>query len=141
MIHLFGDRLKELRKENNITQEEIGALCNVAKQTISNWENNITQPPFKIVKILARHFNVSTDYLLGFNQEDYDQIGKLNMALREANLINSDETLKKEEIQLAVDQVRQYKRLWKEINDKPNKYPDMDTLAKINQSNSESTNE
>lgn len=124
VIHLFGDRLKELRKERNLTQEEIGTFCKVGKTTISNWENNITQPPFEIVKKLAHYFGVTADYLLGLNQNDINRIDKLNIALREAGMIDSNENLNEEEIKLALDQARQYKQMWKRINDLPNKYPE-----------------
>lgn len=124
VIHLFGDRLKELRKERNLTQEEISEICQVAKQTISNWENNVTQPPFDIVKRLAQYFGVTADYLLGLNQNDINRIDKLNIALREAGMIDSNENLNEEEIKLALDQARQYKQMWKRINDLPNKYPE-----------------
>ena len=86
VIHLFGDRLKELRKEHNLTQEEISEICQVAKQTISNWENNVTQPPFDIVKRLAQYFSVTIDYLLNFNQKDVDNMEKLKTALKEAGM-------------------------------------------------------
>ncbi len=122
MIHLFGDKLKELRKNKNMTQEDVGKLCDVAKQTISNWESNITQPPFEVVTKLAQYFNVTTDYLLGFNQDDLDRIDKLNIALREAGLVNSDETLKEEEIKLAIDQARQYKQIFHRLNGLEMKY-------------------
>lgn len=83
---MFGDRLKELRKGKNLTQEEIGEICQVAKQTISNWENNITQPPFEIVNKLAKYFGVSVEYLLNFNQDDLDKIERLKQALKEADM-------------------------------------------------------
>ena len=86
VIHLFGDRLKELRKEHNLTQEEIGDFCKVGKTTISNWENNITQPPFEIVKKLAEYFGVTIDYLLNFTQDDANKIEKLKTALKEAGM-------------------------------------------------------
>lgn len=124
VIHLFGDRLKELRKECNLTQEDIGNLCGVAKNTVSNWENNANQPSFEIVKKLAQYFGVTADYLLGLNQNDINRIDKLNIALREAGMIDSNENLNEEEIKLALDQARQYKQMWKRINDLPNKYPE-----------------
>ena len=86
VIHLFGDRLKKMRKERNLTQEEIGELCEVGKTTISNWENNITQPPFEIVKKLAQYFGVTIDYLLNFSQDDADNMEKLKIALKEAGM-------------------------------------------------------
>lgn len=86
VIHLFGDRLKELRKEHNLTQEEIGDFCKVGKTTISNWENNITQPPFEIVKKLAEYFGVTIDYLLNFTQDDADNMERLKQALKQAGM-------------------------------------------------------
>ena len=86
VIHLFGDRLRELRKNKNISQEDIGELCGVAKTTISNWENNITQPPIETITKLAQYFNVTTDYLLGFNQDDLDKIERLKIACQEAGI-------------------------------------------------------
>lgn len=83
MIHLFGDRLRELRKNKNVSQEEIGDFFGVAKQTISNWENNITEPTMETIKKMAEYFKVTTDYLLGFNQEDKDKISKLETVLKE----------------------------------------------------------
>lgn len=134
---MFGDRLKELRKEHSLTQEEIGELCKVGKTTISNWENNITQPPFDIVKRLAQYFGVTADYLLGLNQNDVNRIDKLNIALREAGMIDNNENLNEEEIKLALDQARQYKQMWKRINDLPNKYPE--GSIKIEQINKKDT--
>ena len=124
VIHLFGDRLKELRKNNNLTQDDIAKMFNVTKNAVYSWEVNKTQPSMEIIVALAKYFNVTTDYLLGLNKNDIDEIDKLNIALREAGMVNSNETLKKEEIELAIDQVRQYKQLWKRVNDLPNKYPD-----------------
>lgn len=90
VIHLFGDRLKELRKEHSLTQEDIGNLCEVAPQTISNWEKNITQPPFEIVNKLAEHFGVTIDYLLNFTQKDADNMERLKQALKEAGMWDYD---------------------------------------------------
>lgn len=108
MIHLFGDRLKELRKNKNMTQEDVSSVCGVAKQTISNWESNITQPPFEIVTKLAQYFNVTTDYLLGFNQDDLDKIEKLKVTLKEAGLMVGDD-LTIEEIEKALKIVEMLK--------------------------------
>lgn len=86
VIHLFGDRLKELRKERNLTQEDIGNLCDVAKNTVSNWENNANQPSFEIVKKLAQYFGVTIDYLLNFTQDDVDNMERLKQALKQAGM-------------------------------------------------------
>ncbi len=105
---MFGDRLRNLRKENNVSQEQLGDLCQVAKTTISNWENNVTQPPLEIVTKLAEYFNVTTDYLLGFNQDDLDKIAKLKSACQEAGLMaGQDFTLEEfEKAMMVVETLR-----------------------------------
>ncbi len=63
-----GERILKLRKENNISQEELGFKINVSRQTISKWENNETSPDLNNLKSLAKLFNVSTDYLINGNK-------------------------------------------------------------------------
>ena len=91
VIHLFGDKLKELRKNSNLTQEEFGKLFNVAKNTVSYWEANISKPDIDLIKEIAQYFGVTTDYLLGLNQEDIDKIEKLKIALKEAGMMVGDD--------------------------------------------------
>ena len=60
----FKQRLKNLRKEKNITQVELGKILNVSKQTISGYENGASFPPQDILDKLTRYFDVSSDYIL-----------------------------------------------------------------------------
>lgn len=61
----FGERLRELREDKGLRQEDVGALFGFGKSTVSQWESGKSQPEFKIVVKLADYFNVSVDYLLG----------------------------------------------------------------------------
>lgn len=69
-------RLKELRLNKNLTQQQLGKLLSVSGQTILNWENDITYPSVKKLIELARFFDVSIDYLLDFKGKDtnFDKI-------------------------------------------------------------------
>ena len=60
-----GEKIRQLIKDNKITQTELGKILNVEKSTISMYENNNTQPPSQTLALIAKYFNVSTDYLLG----------------------------------------------------------------------------
>lgn len=59
------DRIKKLRLEKKLNQPELARIMNVSKQTISNWENGNRIPDTLTIKKLADFFNVSTDYILG----------------------------------------------------------------------------
>lgn len=61
----FGDRLRSLREEKELSQEELGKVLSAAKSTISQYELGKRNPdPDTLIK-LADYFYVSIDYLLG----------------------------------------------------------------------------
>jgi len=62
---IAGLRIKHLREQRNETQEYIARLLKVGKPTVSRYESGEREPDYKRTAILARHFNVSVDYLLG----------------------------------------------------------------------------
>lgn len=71
---MLGERLKKLRNERKITQEELGKIVNVTKVSISGYENGNRNPDTETLQKLADFFNVSTDFLLG--RTDEPDVGK-----------------------------------------------------------------
>jgi len=61
----FGDRLKELRLEKKMTQEELAKIFNTGKATISHYEGNRRLPDANTIVRYAKFFNVSLDYIMG----------------------------------------------------------------------------
>ena len=65
---LFGERLLKLREERNETQQQLAeALQAPNRETIARWENGSRDLKREHIIAIAKHFNVSTDYLLGFS--------------------------------------------------------------------------
>lgn len=63
---LFGDRLRKLREEKNITQKELGLIVGLSDRVIGYYESNDRFPKEEnILKKFADYFNCSLDYLLG----------------------------------------------------------------------------
>ena len=62
---MLGQRIYEMRTAFGWSQVELAKRLGVAKQTVSNWENENIQPSIEMLVRLARLFNVTTDYLLG----------------------------------------------------------------------------
>lgn len=71
---MLGQRINELRLAFGWSQVELAKRLNIAKQTVSNWENDNIQPSIEMLVRLAKLFNVTTDYLLGL-----DDIPRLNI--------------------------------------------------------------
>lgn len=65
----IGQRIKQLRLERNITQPELAKAINVSNGLISFWENSVNEPKASLILKLAIYFNVSSDYLLGLEDE------------------------------------------------------------------------
>ncbi|MCR5753942.1 MAG: helix-turn-helix domain-containing protein [Acetatifactor sp.] len=70
----LGNRIKELRKMNNINQDELAEKLFVSRQTISNWENDKSYPDIQSVLLLSEIFNVSVDQLLKGDVEKMEKI-------------------------------------------------------------------
>lgn len=62
---MINFKLAELRKKNNLTQQELGDILNVSYQTISKWENNVVFPDISVLPQISNYFGVSVDALLG----------------------------------------------------------------------------
>lgn len=62
---MFGETLKNLRKEADITQEELGNIVGVTTSMIGMYETNARKPSYEVLLKIAEYFNVTTDYLLG----------------------------------------------------------------------------
>ena len=102
MIFIFGEKLKELRKINKLTQTDVAKIFNVTDATVSTWEVGKAQPSLDKLKELAKYFKVSTDFLLGITDDDITKIEKLNHVAREAGLIK-DEDMTLDEFKKAID--------------------------------------
>ena len=60
----LSEKIIELRKVNGMTQEELAAICNVSRQSISKWEADIALPETEKLLILGETFHVPIDVLL-----------------------------------------------------------------------------
>ena len=63
----IGKRIREIRKENNLSQLEFGKLLCVSQDNVSLWENGKSYPSAHHLIIISKTFNVSTDYILGLS--------------------------------------------------------------------------
>lgn len=60
----FGERLYKLRKEKNISQEDLAELLDVSRQSISKWENDKAYPEMTRLLFMSDYFGVTLDYLM-----------------------------------------------------------------------------
>lgn len=64
----IGEKIKELRKEHNISQWSLAKQIGVSQKAIDFWEKGINEPKATYIISLAIYFKVSADYLLGLEE-------------------------------------------------------------------------
>jgi DNA-binding XRE family transcriptional regulator len=62
-VTTFGQRLKQLRKDNKLTQAELAARLQVTRDALAKWETDKASPHITTIQKVADFFNVSLDYL------------------------------------------------------------------------------
>ena len=60
----IGDRLLKLRRERNLSQEDLANELDVSRQTVSKWETNQSMPDFDKIVPICKYFGITTDELL-----------------------------------------------------------------------------
>lgn len=68
----FGKVLRELRKNANMTQEQLAQKLAISPQAISRWETDFAMPDISLIVPIAEIFEVSTDVLLGHEEKPFD---------------------------------------------------------------------
>lgn len=87
----FDKKMINIRKENNLTQEDLAEKLNVSRQTISNWENGKCYPDIETLVIISNHFNISLDDLLKSDEKLVKNIlkkAKINKLIKKIIMIS-----------------------------------------------------
>ena len=87
----FGQKIKEIRKQNALTQEQFAQQLNVTRQAVSNWENDRNLPDLELLIMIADLFRLSLDELI---------LGGTNMNNLTEKLINDGSETKRAKFNL-----------------------------------------
>lgn len=83
----IGEKLKKLRRERDLTQEELAAHIGISFQAISKWERGDGYPDITMLPTLARYFDVSVDELIGMEEiTSAQRLEEINRAWEENRL-------------------------------------------------------
>lgn len=69
----IGEKIKEYRQKNHMTQEQLASCLNVTFQTVSKWETGVSSPDLSLIIPITKIFHISADDLLGINDVESDK--------------------------------------------------------------------
>ena len=61
----YNERIRQIRENHSLTQQKVADLLNVGQRTYADYESGKTRIPIDSLLILARHYDVSMDYITG----------------------------------------------------------------------------
>ena len=87
----FGNRLKTLRIQNNMTQFQLSQKLGLTKSVISAYENGLRMPSYDVLIAISNIFRVTTDFLLGIEHKNNIDFSGLSLEEVDAllNLISA----------------------------------------------------
>ncbi len=100
----FGERLRYLIKEKNLTQKEVANKLNIAPSTLGSYVQNKREPDFITLKHIANFFNVSIDYLL-------DNCMARNESKNESELLRVFRLLTSEQQLICIEQCKAFYKI------------------------------
>ena len=104
MILAIGEKIRKLRRDKNLTQEEVAQHLGISFQSVSKWERNDGYPDITLLPALAHYFGVTTDELLGVNEisarQWYEEVNRMWEENRRAGLHAANVALMRESLKL-----------------------------------------
>lgn len=95
----FGDVLRELLEERDITQRQLAKDLNIAPSTLGNYICNVREPDFEMLKMFSNYFQVSIDYLL-----DNPIQNNISLTHEEQKLLHIFHSLTSEQKEIYIEQ-------------------------------------
>ena len=87
MIKL-GEKIREFRRRNGVTQETLALELGVTAQAVSRWEKEICCPDMELIPSIANYFGVSIDELFGYDNDRAKKVDALAARINEMNRMN-----------------------------------------------------
>ena len=86
----FKDRIKKLRKEKDMTQEQLAEYMGVSPQAVSRWETGTTCPDIFALPALAELFGFTVDGLLGVDEKEKQKL----LSSEQKHILELDDVVK-----------------------------------------------
>ena len=115
---MLAKRLKDLREDNDLTQNHLSKKLNITAASISRWETGQSNPDYDTLIKLAKLYNVSIDYLLGLSEiktykNEFEFISDLDLSneelMKKYNLYLGNEKIDKKDLQIFIELTRKIK--------------------------------
>lgn len=100
----FADRLRMLIDEFDLTQKQLASDLKIPTSTLGGYVQGTSEPDFETLKLLARYFNVSTDYFLNYHSNNIK-------SGRENEILRIFRSLTKEQQDLYIEQGKAFLRI------------------------------
>jgi transcriptional regulator with XRE-family HTH domain len=89
VMQFRSERLREAREKKGITQRELAHRCGINEFQISRYETGKTEPSLVNLALIARHLEISSDYLLNLTNDSQKRFGDTEIADEERTMLET----------------------------------------------------
>ena len=118
---MLGDRLRKLRKEKGIQIVEVAEYLGISRQGYGNYENGMREPSMTMLVKLADFYEVSTDYLLGREEQKFvEDVSKMYKVNDKIKVIIKEKSEENKSIKISVKDLLEdpFKNIRKDFTEK-----------------------
>lgn len=91
----LGERIKKLRLEKRLSQDQLAYIFNISQQAVSNYEKGLREMDYKLITSMSSFFQVSTDYLLGISDiKSFTSDDELKRLIMQSNINDTDNDIR-----------------------------------------------
>ena len=108
----FAKMLRRLIEKADVTQKQLAEEINISPSTLANYVQGARSPDYETLMEIARYFNVTTDYLLGFQLDEADDT-------QEMSLLQIFRSLSPDQRDIYIEQGRAFIRTNRRNNNRP----------------------
>ena len=90
----LGEKIRELRRRDGRTQENLAEALGVTSQAVSRWEAGGSYPDMELMPSIANYFGVTIDELFGYENERTKKIDNMVRTIHDMNCQNNGEVLR-----------------------------------------------
>lgn len=91
----LGERIKKLRLEKRLSQDQLAYIFNISQQAVSNYEKGLREMDYKLITSMSSFFQVSTDYLLGISYtKNFTSDDELKKLIMQSNINDTDNDIR-----------------------------------------------
>lgn len=115
-LNSIGERLKKLRSDKGLSQQQVANFLKIKRQTYSSYENNVSSPSIEVLRVLAPYLGASSDFIIGLSDGKHKSEIYNAQNIQNSNLVQGSGSVSVGEIDPTTKEETELLRIYRELD-------------------------